>query len=317
MLRTSIAVGPKRSSARPNAAELLALRLDPVAGGFVEFDHFGQQQRLAGRRIACPGRAQPFEHQPFVRCVLVDDHQAVLGLGDDVGLRDLPARDAERVGDGIRNSCVGDFGAARGGFHRRPPHNPGQRLSLRNPPRRGRPAAPAEQSARSAAPKPARSCHAAIAPAAGRLRAALVAAAQRLAQARDDHPAHRRGIAKAHLGLGRVDVDVDLARAAPRGTAPAPRGDRARACRHRRRAPRRQQPVLHRAAVDEQVLVIGHAAIVGRQARRPRSAAARRARNRAAPRCPPARARSVRPRAPPALLARLDRQARGGRHARA
>ena len=32
--------------------------------------------------------------------MLVDDHQPVLGLGDDIGRRDLPARDAERDSSG-------------------------------------------------------------------------------------------------------------------------------------------------------------------------------------------------------------------------
>ena len=41
-------------------------------------------------------RAHPLEHQPLVRGMLVDDHQPVLGLGDDIGRGDLAARDAER-----------------------------------------------------------------------------------------------------------------------------------------------------------------------------------------------------------------------------
>ena len=56
--------------------------------------------------------AHPFEHQPLVRGVLVDDHQPVLGLGDDVGRRDLPARDAERV---ARDRLDRRLGAGGGG----------------------------------------------------------------------------------------------------------------------------------------------------------------------------------------------------------
>ena len=44
-----------------------------------------------------PRGAHPLEHQPLVRGMLVDDHQPVLGLGDDVGRGDLAAGDAERV----------------------------------------------------------------------------------------------------------------------------------------------------------------------------------------------------------------------------
>jgi hypothetical protein len=48
------------------------------------------------RPPAAARRAHPLEHQPLVRGMLVDDHQPVLGLGDDIGRRDLAARDAER-----------------------------------------------------------------------------------------------------------------------------------------------------------------------------------------------------------------------------
>ena len=85
------------------------------------------------------------------------------------------------------------------------------------------------------------------------------------------------GIAEADLGLGRMDIDVDLARREPRGTAPARHGGRAPASRHRRRAPRRPATGPSPAGLDEQILVVGHAAVEGRQARRPRPAAPLRA----------------------------------------
>ena len=80
------------------------------------------------------------------------------------------------------------------------------------------------------------------------------------------NPRTAGGIAEADLGLGRMDVDVDfLGReleeqrqhrvAVARehsGIGAAHRAD--------------EQPVLHRAAVDEQVLVVGDAAVEGRQA---------------------------------------------------
>ena len=101
----------------------------------------------------------------------------------------------------------------------------------------------------------------------GGLRAASGAPLQRVTQAGDQEPADEGGIAEAHLGLGRVDVDVDLfggnlqeqgqdgvtiARQHV-GIGAAHRAD--------------QQAVLHRAAIDEQVLVIGDPAIEGRQPR--------------------------------------------------
>ena len=91
------------------------------------------------------------------------------------------------------------------------------------------------------------------------------------------NPRTAGGVAEADFGLGRVDVDVDfLGReleeqrqhrvAVARehvGVGAAHRAD--------------EQPVLHRAAVDEQVLVVGDAAVEGRQAGDRRSAASRRA----------------------------------------
>ena len=92
---------------------------------------------------------------------------------------------------------------------------------------------------------------------------------QRGPQSPDNQPAHPRWIAKPDLGLGRVDIDVDLV---PRNL------DEQR--RHRMPVAREQvaigaaqrpdqQPVFHRAAVDEQILLVGHAAIEGRQADHP------------------------------------------------
>jgi hypothetical protein len=43
-------------------------------------------------------------------------------------------------------------------------------------------------------------------------RGTLALAGERLLQRADEHAAHEAAVAKAHLGLGRVHVDVDLAR---------------------------------------------------------------------------------------------------------
>ena len=94
--RTSIAVGPKRSISRPSSASSAERAFEPVAVGLVQLDDFGDQQRLPSDRAALPRGTHPFEHQPLVRGMLVDDDQAVLRLGDDIGRGDLPARDAER-----------------------------------------------------------------------------------------------------------------------------------------------------------------------------------------------------------------------------
>ena len=95
-----------------HAGKLARRAFEPVAIGLVELDHFGDQQRLAGDRAALARGAHPFEHQPLVRGMLVDDHQAVLGFGDDIGRGDLPARDAERE---ARDRLDRGFGAGGGG----------------------------------------------------------------------------------------------------------------------------------------------------------------------------------------------------------
>ena len=71
---------------------------------------------------------------------------------------------------------------------------------------------------------------------AGRGRAGA-APAQRVVDRADHERPHQAGIAEAHLGLGRMDVDVDEARIARDARAPAPDGGRRPWCRHRRRAP--------------------------------------------------------------------------------
>ena len=92
-------------------AELGRARFEPIASRFVEFDHFGEEQRLAGDAAARHRLAHPFEHEPFVRGVLIDEDQPVWALGDDIGFRDLAAGDAEREVDRLGRGCVGGFGA--------------------------------------------------------------------------------------------------------------------------------------------------------------------------------------------------------------
>ena len=101
------------------------------------------------------------------------------------------------------------------------------------------------------------------------MRAALVTRRQCLTQARNDKAADTLRIAKAHLGLGRVDVHIDIfARQFEKqrehrvAIASEHVGIGAAHCAG-------QQAVLYRAAIDEQILVIGDAAIVGRQTRDP------------------------------------------------
>ena len=145
-----------------------------------------------------------------MRGVLVDDDQPVLGLGDDVGRRDLAARDSERE---ARHRFDRRFGAAAGASveealifahtrHSRESGSPAAREGSGTP-------AFAGMTSECGIVRRARGPH-------HRRRgllargAALAFLVERVAQAADDQPAHRRRIAEADLGLGRVDVDVDL-----------------------------------------------------------------------------------------------------------
>ncbi len=92
---------------------------------------------------------------------------------------------------------------------------------------------------------------------------------QRVAQRPDDQPAHQCGIAEPHLGLGRMDVDVDLLgwpideqrdhRVAVAGehilVGAADRTD--------------QQLVAHRPPVDDEILVARRGAVERRQPDQP------------------------------------------------
>ena len=93
---------------------------------------------------------------------------------------------------------------------------------------------------------------------------------QRLAQALldrpDDEAAHEARIAKAHLGLGRVHIDVDLARFAfdEEGDDRVPVGGQEIEVGPAQRA--RERLVAHGAAVDEDELLARVRTAIGRQA---------------------------------------------------
>ena len=98
-----------------------------------------------------------------------------------------------------------------------------------------------------------------------------------MAQRADDQAAHQAGVAEADLGLGRVDVDVDLVRR----PVEEQRDDRVAVVRQQivvgaaHRAD--QQLVAHRPAVDDQILVARQTAVQGRQADQPARGGSRRA----------------------------------------
>jgi hypothetical protein len=85
----------------PHPGKLVSRGFEPVAFWLVEFDHFGDEQRLARDCAASlcigAGRAHPLEHEPLVGSVLVHDDKSIFGLGNDVGRCHLPAGNPKRV----------------------------------------------------------------------------------------------------------------------------------------------------------------------------------------------------------------------------
>ena len=153
-----------------------------------------------------------------MRGVLVDDDDAVARLRHDIGLVHLRARGAERpveqvgrrlaamrarvgrrradIESGLRGLGEAGSDGQRGAAAARR-HGP-RRRAPPVPARRGRGATAGRNAAIVALP-PVRRC-------------ALAVARERLLQRAHDQRAHQAGVAEAHLGLGRMHVDVDLAR---------------------------------------------------------------------------------------------------------
>ena len=77
--------------------ELGAALVQALRGGRVELDHLGQQQALAGDPARRERRLHALVDQPLVGGMLVDQHHAVAGLGEDVGVMQLRARRAQRM----------------------------------------------------------------------------------------------------------------------------------------------------------------------------------------------------------------------------
>ena len=201
---------PEALDVEPEPGELKRGLLEPVAIGFVHLDHVGEQEGLARDAVTLRRRAHPFEHEPLVRGVLIDDHQPILGFGDDIGRGDLAARNPEREG---RNRRGGGLGARCG-----------RKIAAKTQPFLGH---PRESGGPAGGVRPGRKGKRWVSAFAGltckriaplnwrrrlNMRGAPVAGlVERGAEAPDDQPAHRARIAEADFGLGGMDVDVDLA----------------------------------------------------------------------------------------------------------
>ena len=204
-----------------------------------------------------------------MRGVLVDDDEAAFGLRDDVVLVHLPPRRTERLrllrlGHGRlglrlddppapRALHLGEAGLGRGA--RRSLRRIGSRARAHRGPIHlvdpGRP--------RGLWP------HRAEGGARDRRRGPVPRLGKRMPQARHDQAAHRPRLTEPHLGLGGMHVHVDKLRLAideqRHGRMPVA-AEEVLVCPAQRAD---QHPVLHRTAVDEEVLRHARAPRIGRQ----------------------------------------------------
>ena len=198
-----------------------------------------------------------------MRRVLVDEHDP--GRASRRGCRCRAAAPARRAERRLRS-----VPAASAALRRRPAA--GSRCALSASAQRlaaGRRQAEAQSAARSRPRSPAPGRNAASAASPTVVEARCPAAARAWRKAPTIRPRTSAGVAEPHLGLGRMDVDVDLVRPARRETARPSGGGRAPA--HPVGAAHRadQQFVAHRPAVDDEVLVARQGAVQGRQADQP------------------------------------------------
>ncbi len=86
---------PERFHDQPDLGKFRRPLADPLRVRRIEVDDLGDKQDLPRHAALGQGPPQPFIDQPLVRRVLVNDHDPVFGLRDDVGLVHLRARRAE------------------------------------------------------------------------------------------------------------------------------------------------------------------------------------------------------------------------------
>ena len=223
------------------------------AGDFrrVHIHHFGDQQRLAMDAAIGQRLLHALIDQPLMGGMLVDDDDAVSGLGHDIGFVQLRPGHAQRcIGHRLKGRVFHPYRHRHGTGHvgcRRFAHAAAgkdvgraegrRRLSLERRQRRGRHGGGG----------------------------ALAAGLDGVLQRPYDQSAHQPGITKAHFGLGRVHIHIHEG------------GIAVQEQRQRRMAVARQkigigaahrphqQLVAHRAAIDEQELHRGIGAVVGGQ----------------------------------------------------
>ena len=307
-----MALGPNRSSSSPMPASSAAAASSRSQSGSSSSTTSGISKGLAGDRPVPRRGSHPFQHQPLVRGMLVDDDQPVLGLGDDIGRGDLPPGDPADRWDGLGGGLGAAAGRVVGASLLPKPWLPFGALEPSSP--CGAQRDPLREGLTLQLLVVARACRPhdrarrACSRAALRWLASSSAAAARRRSARA--PPKDRGSEPRSWPDGRSRRPP---RAGPRGTGRRSDAGRAQSGRDRPRATHRPASGPSPAAIDEQELLVGHAPIEGRQADDP-GQPIRPGRSRCRYRAGPAHA-SAAPRrgsAPP----RLKRQDPSARHDR-
>ena len=90
--------------------------LEPPAIFFRKVDYHRDQLPLAGDGPVAQLGANPFIDQPLMGCVLIDQHQSIAILGNDVILKDLCPCDTEREVLLLRRRCFNCLVPGAGGI---------------------------------------------------------------------------------------------------------------------------------------------------------------------------------------------------------
>src|SRR3546814_15782657 len=90
-------------------------RLQPVTSRLVQFHNLGKKQGLRRDAAAFHGAAHAFKDKSLMGCMLIHNHEPIFSLGNDIGLRHLPASHSQRKTPTPWRRCKRGFGATMGG----------------------------------------------------------------------------------------------------------------------------------------------------------------------------------------------------------
>ena len=105
---------------KPEAGQKFGLGKDRLSLVSSQIDNIRYQQRLHGHTALLHRCLHPFHHQPFMRCMLVDDGNAIACLGHDLGLVQLRPRRAKHC---INSGVIHRHRGGRPGCRRQIAHH--------------------------------------------------------------------------------------------------------------------------------------------------------------------------------------------------